>query len=77
MLSYVVLCLKLGYRIPGTRTIPDQISEDKLPYYEALDDADAHFKAGRIDTSKLEDLLSELLATQLLSIVEEAGGSSA
>ncbi|MEX0922040.1 MAG: Fic family protein [Rhodovibrionaceae bacterium] len=74
ILSYVVLCLKLGYKIPGTRTIPDQISENKNPYYEALDDADAHAKEGHIDTSKLEELLSELLAAQLLSIVEEATG---
>lgn len=75
ILSYVVLCLKLGYKIPGTRTMPDQISENKAPYYEALDEADAHFREGRIDTSRLESLLSDLLAAQLLSIVEDASGT--
>ncbi|HZP23103.1 MAG TPA: Fic family protein [Terriglobales bacterium] len=30
-LSYLVLCLRLGYRLPGTNTIPDQISRTKSP----------------------------------------------
>lgn len=32
-LSYMILCIRLGYRLPGTNTIPDQISKDKSPYY--------------------------------------------
>jgi Fic family protein len=34
--SYLILCLKMGYVLPGKRTIPDQISEHKTPYYKAL-----------------------------------------
>lgn len=30
-LSYFILCLSLGYRLPGTNTIPDQISKQKTP----------------------------------------------
>jgi Fic family protein len=36
MIAYVVLCVRLGFLLPGTRTIPDQISSDKSPYYSAL-----------------------------------------
>src|SRR5512146_573936 len=34
-LSYLVLCVKLGYILPGPNTIPEQISQDKTPYYKA------------------------------------------
>jgi Fic family protein len=39
--SFVVLCVRLGYRVPGTNTVPEQISKNKKPYYEALEQADA------------------------------------
>jgi Fic family protein len=29
--SFLVLCVRLGYRLPGTNTIPEQISHDKKP----------------------------------------------
>ena len=29
--SYLLLCLRLGYRLPGRKTIPEQIAADKLP----------------------------------------------
>jgi Fic family protein len=35
--SYLVLCLRLGYLLPGRRTIPDQIAEDRTRYYKALE----------------------------------------
>jgi Fic family protein len=38
--SYVVLCAHLGIRLPGLKTIPDQIAADKAPYYKALEAAD-------------------------------------
>lgn len=39
-LSYFLLCLRLGYRLPGTNTILAQISNDKSPYNRALEAAD-------------------------------------
>ena len=72
MISYMLLCRGLGYRIPGTRTIPEQIAEDKLPYYRALEEADAAFKAGRVDVGAVERLLEEKLAKQLLQIHQAA-----
>ena len=71
-LSYLVLCVRLGYRLPGTNTIPDQISRDKKPYYTSLESADAASKQEKIDLSNLESYLSDLLAQQLYSVHKEA-----
>jgi len=35
VVSYLVLCVRLGYVLPGTTTIPEQISKNKDPYYQA------------------------------------------
>jgi Fic family protein len=72
--SYLLLCLRLGYRLPGTKTIPEQIARDKNPYYGALESADEAWEAKRIDLSKLEDLLSALLANQLVGVHQQATG---
>ena len=73
-LSYAVLCIHLGYRLPGTKTIPEQIAADKSPYYDALEAADAAHKESRVDVSALEKLLGEKLAAQLLHLHREATG---
>jgi Fic family protein len=71
--AYLVLCVRLGYRLPGTTTIPELIAADKDPYYAALEAADAG------DLSVLERLLAALLARQLYDIhrvaTEGNGGS--
>jgi Fic family protein len=64
--SYLVLCVALGSRLPGTRTVPEHIASDKTPYYRALEAADAG------DLEPLESLLSNHLAKQLLSVHEAA-----
>jgi Fic family protein len=71
-LSYLVLCVRLGYRLPGTNTIPDQISRNKKPYYTFLESADSASKEEKIDLSNLENYLSDLLAEQLYSVHREA-----
>ncbi|MEJ8573330.1 Fic family protein [Microbaculum marinum] len=73
-LSYVVLCVRLGYLLPGSPTIPEQIVQDRSPYFEALDAADAAYAEGKIDVSAMEEMLSGMLAEQLKSIYEQAGG---
>jgi len=71
--SFVVLCVRLGYRVPGSNTIPEQISRDKKPYYTALELADAVYeKQNRIDVSAMEELVGSLLATQLASVIHDA-----
>lgn len=73
IVSYVLLCIKLGYIIPGTNTIPDQITANREPYFRALEAADAAFNAGRIELATMEALLAGLLAGQFLSAVKDAG----
>jgi len=71
--AYLVLCVRLGYRLPGTTTIPELIAADKDPYYAALEAADAG------DLTDLERLLAALLAKQLYGVHRAAtqgeGGS--
>nr|WP_293175741.1 Fic family protein [Nannocystis sp.] len=73
--SYLVLCVKLGYRLPGKEAVPERIAADKFPYYHALDAADAAWKTGTVDVSAMEALLSVTLAQQLLSVHSDATGA--
>jgi Fic family protein len=75
-LSYLLLCARLGYRLPGKNTIPEQIAADKTPYYKALEAADEEWAEKKVDLSVLEKLLADLLANQLVSVHDEATGGS-
>jgi len=70
--SYLVLCVKLGHKLPGARTIPEFIARDKKPYYKALEAADESWKRGELDLSDMEELLKSCLAAQLIDVVEQA-----
>jgi Fic family protein len=75
VLSYVVLSARAGALLPGTPTIPYYIVENRAPYFAALDAADDVLKnKGKIDLSKMEELLGALLAKQLTSFYRSAGG---
>jgi hypothetical protein len=67
-----VLCARLGYPLPGERTIPEEIVAERSPYYRALDAADAAMNEGRLDVSQMEELLSNMLARQLLEVHQKA-----
>ena len=73
-LSYVILCLRLGYVIPGSPSIPAQIEQDKSHYIVALEKADESVKNGEVDLSEMEAMIRYMLARQLLSVIEAAGG---
>jgi Fic family protein len=73
--SYLVLCARLGFELPGTPTIPESIVSKREPYYDALKSADAAWQAGSVDVSKMEVLMGQLLATQLVSIHHQATGN--
>lgn len=73
-LSYAILCIRLGYRLPGTKTIPEQIAADKSPYYHALETADKAWSEGSVGVSDLEDMVGNMLAAQLLDIHDVATG---
>jgi Fic family protein len=74
VLSYVVLSIRAGFVLPGTPTIPDQIVDNRGPYFDALDAADAACRSGNVDVSKMEELLGALLAKQLAGFYEAVGG---
>ena len=73
--SYLVLCARLGYRVSGTDTIPEQIVANRQPYYEALDAADAAWTQNIVDVSAMERLLEHALAVQLSSVLEAANST--
>ena len=72
--SYLVFIARLGYEPGGTPTSVDMIAADKFPYYDALDSADAAWQRNQLDVSDMSNLVSKLLASQLLAIVKDAGG---
>jgi len=74
IVSYLVLSIRAGAILPGTPTIPDQIVDNRKPYFDALDTADLAFQDGKIDVSKMEELLASLLANQLAGFYKSAGG---
>lgn len=75
-LSYLVLCGRLGYRLPGEKTIPELIVERREHYLEALHAADDARSKGVLDITAMEDLMSGLIADQLLAIHEQATGKT-
>jgi Fic family protein len=74
IVSYVVLSIRAGFILPGTPTIPDQIVDNRIPYFDALEAADASLETGEVNLSKMEDLLATLLARQLAEFYQAAGG---
>jgi fido (protein-threonine AMPylation protein) len=74
IVSYVVLSIRAGAILPGTPTIPDQIVDNRNPYFDALGAADVAWSGGRLDVSKMEELLGALLARQLTSFYRSVGG---
>lgn len=73
--SYLVLCARLGFWLPGAKTIPEQIVESeerRNRYYRALEAADAATEGG---LAEVESLVDDYLAVQLLSVHRLATGS--
>ena len=48
--------------------------DNRKPYFDALDAADLAFQNGRLDVSKMEELLASLLANQLAGFYKSVGG---
>ena len=72
VLSYLLLCLKLGYPLPGTLTIPQQIELDKTHYLDALERSDLASGDDAFDIAPMEEMLRDMLAKQLLSVIDAA-----
>ncbi len=74
-ISYLVLCVGLKLLLPGSPTIPQQIQEDRSAYFDALEKADeAYRNDDTTDVSVMESALKQMLAKQLLGVIESAGG---
>lgn len=75
MLSYIILCVKLGNFLPGSPTIPHQIEHDRGHYFQALEAADiALLEHDAFNFEVMEEMLKGMLANQLLSVIEVANG---
>ena len=78
MISYIVLLIRTGNNLAGWPTIPELITHHRTAYFKALDAADLALReTGDYDLSKMQALLTSLLAKQLATVMEIAGGISA
>ncbi|TCP85158.1 hypothetical protein C8J31_107124 [Rhizobium sp. PP-CC-2G-626] len=74
MVSYLVLSVKIGILLPGRNTIPDQIVDNRVPYFSALEAADKSVVGDTFDLSEMEALIEQTLAVQLAVVMETATG---
>lgn len=62
---YYLICLRHGGLLPGKKTVPERIRENRPDYYAALREADRHWAAGQFNVDALAEYLAELLEAQL------------
>ena len=73
IVSYLVLSVGLGYELPGVPSIPQQIQDDRTLYFRALTSADQAWRDSQLDISMMEETIKNMLAKQLLSVIEAGG----
>jgi Fic family protein len=73
--AHLVLCGRLGFIIPGAKTMPDLIVANRSPYYSALRKADEAWEEKRLDLRAMEEMMSSLLAQQLVDVHKKATGA--
>lgn len=62
---YYLICMRQGKLLTGSKTVPERIREDRVPYYEALKAADTHWENGHFDVTELAVYLEQKLLDQL------------
>mgnify|MGYP000958645377 CR=1 FL=1 len=62
---YHLICIRYGGLLPGRKTVPERIRENRRPYYEALQEADRHWHDGHFNVDALATYLATLLEDQL------------
>jgi Fic family protein len=68
---YACLSLKLGFVLPGKRTVIDLVMRNRAEYQANLKKADLSFEAGgKPDLGDMEDFIDRLLAEQLNSALD-------
>lgn len=65
--AYLVLCIALGMRLPGERTLIERIRDDKRAYYNCLGEADAGWRLRRpvLRLTHLEQFIEKQVRAQL------------
>jgi len=63
--AYYILCVRSGRLLPGKKTVPERIRDDRSPYVRALRSADRAWNDGNLDVSELEAYIARLLQAQL------------
>jgi Fic family protein len=62
---YYLICIRHGALLPGKKTVPERISENRDAYYAALQEADRHWEDGQFNVEALAEYLADLLQAQL------------
>jgi Fic family protein len=62
---YYLICMKQGRLLPGKKTVPERIKENRDSYIAALQAADDAWDEGRYDVTQLAVYLEGLLQEQL------------
>lgn len=62
---YYLICLRYGGLLPGKKTVPERIRENRPDYYAALQEADRHWADGQFNVDALAAYLEDLLEAQL------------
>ncbi len=71
---YYILCAKAQGLIGGKITVPERIRHDRIPYYEALREADLAWHDGDLRFPKMEAYLARLINEQVMDLeLAEAG----
>ncbi len=66
---YYLICLKQGKLLGGTKSVPERIRDDRIPYYDALKAADHAWDEGHLDVSVMATYLEGLLGGQLAEML--------
>jgi len=74
--AYLVFCVRARMMLPGKKSLPERIAEDKKPYYAALEDADRADAKGRCDVSSMEALFESLIAAQVKEVAKASADRS-
>lgn len=62
---YYLLCARSGGLLGGRKIVPERISDDRTPYYDALKAADKAWEQGHLNFSVMEDYLAALVQAQI------------
>jgi Fic family protein len=62
---YYLICLRHGGLLPGKKTVPERIRENRSRYYAALQETDRHWADGQFNVDALASYLEDLLEAQL------------